>query len=435
MRKILVLLSLGLVALNGCKKDSTPSLVENTVLPPATETFAPGAAVTIKGSGFTAADEIWFRAQTKATDDIQATVTKQTATEITFIVPLRLPAGEQTVLLKRDDREMPLGKITVAEPSAAAKLYGIGSSDNGNTTVFWEIDKTTGKLTEIISIPGNQYTQWESLVTDPTSGLIYCNKSFEDPENDFAEQSELYRIDPDKKTIEKVGLLTDQEDTHYSLCLIDGRLHALIDQKTNEEEHHEVLFSLVSIDPNTAAQTSVADFGSLQEALGLSNSINIDTERDLHPLVYDPISKSLIVPIWIEEEDNDVVQLTQLNIADKKIIPGEKSLEYFIPFLMDNEVYGAFYTENRQSIDFRAINTESLTIGSSIGQATLSGNDQFGDEDAWHYDAATGTGYCIVWKAFTTNEHSALGTYHFNSKEFKEAAEYSEEIELWWLCN
>ncbi|WP_300852032.1 IPT/TIG domain-containing protein, partial [uncultured Rikenella sp.] len=132
MRKILVLLSLGLVALTGCKKDSTPSLVENTVLPPATETFAPGASVTIKGSGFTAADEIWFRAQTKATDDIQATVTKQTATEITFIVPQGLPAGKQTVLLKRDDREMPLGKITVAEPSAA-KLYGIGSSDNGNT--------------------------------------------------------------------------------------------------------------------------------------------------------------------------------------------------------------------------------------------------------------------------------------------------------------
>lgn len=436
MRKILVLLSLGLVALTGCKKDSTPSLVENPVLPPATETFAPGASVTIKGSGFTDADEIWFRAQTKATDDIQATITKQTATEITFIVPQGLPAGEQTLLLKRDNREMLLGQITIAETIAVStKLYGVGSSEDGTTHVFWEIDKATGELTEIISIPGNQYTQWESLVTDPTNGMIYCNKIYEDPDNNFAEQSELYRIDPDKKTIEKVGLLTDQEDTHYSLCLIDGQLHALIDQKTNESEHYEVLLSLVSIDPNTAAQTSVADFGSVQEALGLSTSINLDTERDLHPLLYDPISKSLIVPIWIEEEDNDVVQLTKLNIADKKIISGEKSLEYFIPFLMDDQIYGAFYAENYQSIDFRPINTESLTTGSSIGQVTLSGNDQFCDEDAWHYDAETGTGYCIVWKAFTTNEHCALGTYHFNTKDFKEVAEYPEEIELWWLCN
>lgn len=432
MRKILVLLGLGLVALTGCKKDSTPSLVENPILPPSTETFAPGATVTIKGSGFTDADEIWFRAQTKATDDIQATITKQTATEITFIVPQGLPAGEQTVLLKRDDQEMPLGKITVAEATTSTKLYAIGSTDDSDTEVLWEIDKATGELTEIVKLPievSESVEEWwgDYPVVNPADGNIYLYKWFE-----TTNVSDLYRINPTNKTLEKIGQLQDgNEDAHYYLCMVDNQLHALIEKETTDDE--ETFYSFVSIDPNTAAQTPVADFGSLHQALNipLSVSAGLDGEGKFY---YDIATKSLIVPIF-KDVEGDCWQLTRFDIVNQKIIPGVGSSDNYISlFVKDSKACGAFYNDDINTVDFRVIDTEKLTAGESLGSTSTGNEDKFFGE-TWIYDTATGKGYATMYFEDSSDEYSLFGAFDFNTKEFKEIKQYANGIELWTIFN
>ena len=70
---------------------------------------------------------------TAPTTDIRATVVKVTANKLAFEVPEGLPAGENSVILKRGDSEMTLGKIFVKveepppgpEPQTAV-LYGFG---------------------------------------------------------------------------------------------------------------------------------------------------------------------------------------------------------------------------------------------------------------------------------------------------------------------
>lgn len=406
MRKILVLLSLGLVALTGCKKDSTPSLVENTVLPPATETFAPGAAVTIKGSGFTAADEIWFRAQTKATDDIQATVTKQTATEITFIVPQGLPAGEQTVLLKRDDREMLLGKITVAETTATAKLYGYGGFMFEDYMLLAEVNKATGELTEIVKLPAKISESldelWgEYMVVNPADGNIYiCKRT----EGTFALRLDLYRVNPNSKTLDKIGeIMTSRTQQTYYLLIIEGQLHALVEKESDYADHS---YSLVSIDMKTAKQTTVADFGSLPPFEGVPGEY-----------LYDKTTHSLILII-----DR---QLIRLDIDNQEIITGEKFDGELILFQKDGTVCGAFQNAetNINMVDFRTIDTENLTPGESLGSAkSFSENqDPYGDIQSfytWTYDAATGKAYSVI-----SPEPSEIWTFcafDFNTKKLEE---------------
>ncbi|MDE6499615.1 MAG: DUF4784 family protein [Rikenella sp.] len=425
MRKILVLLGLGLVALTGCKKDSTPSLVENPVLPPATETFAPGASVTIKGSGFTAADEIWFRPQTKATDDIQATITKQTATEITFIVPQGLPAGEQTVLLKRDDQEMPLGKITVAEATTSTKLYAIGMPDDEDTYVLWEIDKTTGELTEIVKLPTkDEEYDWESPVVDPTTGNIYiiC-KEWIETEN--STQIELYRINPNDKTPKFVGVLSNEKDTEYNLCIVDGRLHALVEKTVGKmyENNRESFYSLVSIDTETAEQTPVADFGSLYQTLDIPGDVPAGIDGTA---IYDKTTNSLIVPIY-KDVEIDAWQLARFDITNKKIIPGEKfnDDDYISIFPKDGTICGAFQTDAANSVDFRPIDTEKLTAGNSIGSIPF----ECDFDERWCYDASSETAFTTVYK----NGTHTFVAFDFNTQKFEEIKAYTPGIDLYEL--
>ena len=135
---------IGAVVLVGCSKDDGGNeggdpLVTNVTLPSMGTSFASGETVTITGNGFTASDAILFRVPTKATaptTDIRATIIKVTATELTFKVPEGLPAGENSVILKRNDSEMVLGKIAIEaedptpEPEpATAKLYGVGFNE------------------------------------------------------------------------------------------------------------------------------------------------------------------------------------------------------------------------------------------------------------------------------------------------------------------
>ncbi|WP_294596041.1 IPT/TIG domain-containing protein [uncultured Rikenella sp.] len=424
MRKILVLLSLGLVALTGCKKDSSSleeSLIANLVMPEGP--FAPGASVTIQGSGFTSADEIWFRAQTKADGDIQATVTHQAANELTFTVP-QVPAGEHAVVLKRGTQEMPLGKLTVSE--AATKLYGFGGTNDSGSYILWEVDKATGELNEIVKLPDADNEIWDSPVVNPADRNIYICKWTE--LGDYMEntmQLDLYRINPTTKTLELVGELRDAKEQEkeyfsYSLYVIENKLHAMIEKYSNDEDNEESFYSLVSIDTETAEQTLVADFGSLNEALSLpastSVSIEIGTDEEVG-LCYDPASKS---SMWI-------TNLVKLDIANQKIIAGERFNEYVNLFSKDGQVCGAFYNETTNSVNFRPIDTEKLTVGNSLGNITLPAADDF--DDFWCYDASTGKAFGQFWKdSGTENEHFVFGAFDFNARQCIEIKEYAPGI-------
>lgn len=427
MRKILLLLGLGLVALTGCKKDSSSleeSLIANLVMPEGP--FAPGASVTIQGSGFTSADEIWFRTPTKANGDIQATVTHQAANELTFTVP-QVPAGEHAVVLKRGEKEMPLGKLTVSE-AAATKLYAFGSPDDEENYVLWEIDKATGELMEIVQIPTSENEGWgsdkDSPVVDPVSGNIYYYKW---TETENSEQVDLYRFEPSNKTLKKIGLLDqiEAEDTRYDLCIVDGQLHALIEKwKDSDEDDLETFYSLVSINPETAEQTVVADFGSLEQAL---NDISAGFYDDVNgQYLYDKTTHSLILSIVIGI-DHDCCQLVRLDIANKKIIAGEKFNNHCITlFLKDSKVCGAFYNDDINTVDFRLIDTEKLTAGNSIGSATLE-TDSF--KGPWCYDASTGKAFGQFWKESDAGyDYSVFGAFDFNTQKVIEIKEYASEI-------
>ncbi len=102
----------------GCKKDdnSTPCPVSGAQLPKSSieNPIKAGSAVTIQGSGFTASSEIWLRGvATKADGDVQTTVTGFTSTSITFTAPSSV-SGEQSIILRQDGGEWPLGKMYFA---------------------------------------------------------------------------------------------------------------------------------------------------------------------------------------------------------------------------------------------------------------------------------------------------------------------------------
>ncbi|WP_300727381.1 IPT/TIG domain-containing protein [uncultured Rikenella sp.] len=153
MKKLLYFV-LTAALLFGCKKDDngTPCPVSGATLPTssAENPIQAGSAVTIQGSGFTAGSEIWLRALTKATDDVQATVTGHTSTSITFTAPTTV-SGEQSIILKQDGGEWPLGKMYfAAAPDIQPKklVKSVLTDDEGTYTANYSYDDA-GRLTRI----------------------------------------------------------------------------------------------------------------------------------------------------------------------------------------------------------------------------------------------------------------------------------------------
>lgn len=117
-KQLLFLLTIFATLFVSCEDKETPippSIIDGVELPasnPDSPTFT-GSPVTIKGKGFTKTSEIWFRAVTKATDDVKATVTAVTETEITFTTPDAV--GAQAIVLKQDGKEQILGEMFLAK--------------------------------------------------------------------------------------------------------------------------------------------------------------------------------------------------------------------------------------------------------------------------------------------------------------------------------
>ncbi|WP_298080887.1 IPT/TIG domain-containing protein [uncultured Rikenella sp.] len=146
----------------GCKKDdSTPCPVSDATLPTSSveNPIPAGSAITIQGSGFTENSEIWLRALTKATGDVQATVTGHTSTSITFTAPTTV-SGEQSIILKQDGGEWPLGKMYfAAAPDILPKkiVKSVLTDDEGTYTANYSYDDA-GRLTRIqTSSTGDSY--------------------------------------------------------------------------------------------------------------------------------------------------------------------------------------------------------------------------------------------------------------------------------------
>ena len=411
---------IGAVALVGCSKDDGGNeggdpLVTNVTLPAAGTSFASGETVTITGNGFTASDAILFRVPTKATaptTDIRATIIKVTATELTFEVPEGLPAGENSVILKRGASEMTLGKISIEaeeptpgpEPQTAI-LYGFGIKDNH--TVVYRIDAENGALTEIAALQDGEYLS--GAVTIPGSGMI-----FGIAREEAWGAGAVCRFDPETKTYEvltetipDIEILGVTKDKLYALCVGTSAVAA------------DTEISLSEIDPQTGAIDKVT-FGKF-----LPTTTQDIGWSDYGTLVYDPQSDRLLTTPRIYDGENEDFHLLALHMATQKAVLGERLATDNVNYLFrkGNDICAVYErivnygTANESAVtDLYTVDPTAMTLGNKIGGDIA--DSWFG----WNYDAATERMYGLSEEDWETKTYS-IGVYDWKAGSFKKLSE------------
>lgn len=420
MKKLFLAMLIGAVALVGCSKDDGGNeggdpLVTNVTLPAAGTSFASGETVTITGNGFTASDAILFRVPTKATaptTDIRATIIKVTATELTFEVPEGLPAGENSVILKRGASEMTLGKISIEaeeptpgpEPQTAI-LYGFGIKDNH--TVVYRIDAENGELTEIAALQDGEYLS--GAVTIPGSGMI-----FGIAREEAWGAGAVCRFDPETKTYEvltetipDIEMLGVTQDKLYALCVGTSAVAA------------DTEISLSEIDPQTGAIDKVT-FGKFlpvtTQDIGWS---------DYGTLVYDPQSDRMLTTPRIYDGENEDFHLLAFDMATQKAVLGERLATDNVNYLFrkGNDICAVYErvanygTANESAVtDLYTVDPTAMTLGNKIGGDIA--DSWFG----WNYDAATERMYGLSEEDWETKTYS-IGVYDWKAGSFKKLSE------------
>ena len=411
---------IGAVALVGCSKDDGGNeggdpLVTNVTLPAAGTSFASGETVTITGNGFTASDAILFRVPTKATaptTDIRATIIKVTATELTFEVPEGLPAGENSVILKRGASEMTLGKISIEaeeptpgpEPQTAI-LYGFGIKDNH--TVVYRIDAENGALTEIAALQDGEFLN--SAVTIPGSGMI-----FGIAREEAWGAGAVCRFDPETKTYEvltetipDIEILGVTKDKLYALCVGTSAVAA------------DTEISLSEIDPQTGAIDKVT-FGKF-----LPTTTQDIGWSDYGTLVYDPQSDRLLTTPRIYDGENEDFHLLAFDMATQKAVLGERLATDNVNYLFrkGNDICAVYErivnygTANESAVtDLYTVDPTAMTLGNKIGGDIA--DSWFG----WNYDAATERMYGLSEEDWETKTYS-IGVYDWKAGSFKKLSE------------
>ena len=411
---------IGAVALVGCSKDDGGNeggdpLVTNVTLPAAGTSFASGETVTITGNGFTASDAILFRVPTKATaptTDIRATIIKVTATELTFEVPEGLPAGENSVILKRGASEMTLGKISIEaeeptpgpEPQTAI-LYGFGIKDNH--TVVYRIDAENGALTEIAALQDGEYLS--GAVTIPGSGMI-----FGIAREEAWGAGAVCRFDPETKTYEvltetipDIEILGVTKDKLYALCVGTSAVAA------------DTEISLSEIDPQTGAIDKVT-FGKV-----LPTTTQDIGWSDYGTLVYDPQSDRLLTTPRIYDGENEDFHLLAFDMATQKAVLGERLATDNVNYLFrkGNDICAVYErivnygTANESAVtDLYTVDPTAMTLGNKIGGDIA--DSWFG----WNYDAATERMYGLSEEDWETKTYS-IGVYDWKAGSFKKLSE------------
>ena len=420
MKKLFLAMLIGAVALVGCSKDDGGNeggdpLVTNVTLPAAGTSFASGETVTITGNGFTASDAILFRVPTKATaptTDIRATIIKVTATELTFEVPEGLPAGENSVILKRGASEMTLGKISIEaeeptpgpEPQTAI-LYGFGIKDNH--TVVYRIDAENGALTEIAALQDGEYLS--SAVTIPGSGMI-----FGVAREEAWGAGAVCRFDPETKTYEvltetipDIEILGVTKDKLYALCVGTSAVAA------------DTEISLSEIDPQTGAIDKVT-FGKF-----LPTTTQDIGWSDYGTLVYDPQSDRLLTTPRIYDGENEDFHLLAFDMATQKAVLGERLATNNVNYLFrkGNDICAVYErivnygTANESAVtDLYTVDPTAMTLGNKIGGDIA--DSWFG----WNYDAATERMYDLSEEDWETKTYS-IGVYDWKAGSFNKLSE------------
>lgn len=420
MKKLFLAMLIGAVALVGCSKDDGRNdggdpLVTNVTLPASGTSFASGETVTITGNGFTASDAILFRVPTKATaptTDIRATIIKVTATELTFEVPEGLPAGENSVILKRGASEMTLGKISIEaeeptpgpEPQTAI-LYGFGIKDNH--TVVYRIDAENGALTEIAALQDGEYLS--SAVTIPGSGMI-----FGVAREEAWGAGAVCRFDPETKTYEvltetipDIEMLGVTQDKLYALCVGTSAVAA------------DTEISLSEIDPQTGAIDKVT-FGKF-----LPTTTQDIGWSDYGTLVYDPQSDRLLTTPRIYDGENEDFHLLAFDMATQKAVLGERLATNNVNYLFrkGNDICAVYErivnygTANESAVtDLYTVDPTAMTLGNKIG------SDIADSWFNWNYDAATERMYGLSEEDWETKTYS-IGVYDWKAGSFKKLSE------------
>ena len=420
MKKLFLAMLIGAVALVGCSKDDGGNeggdpLVTNVTLPAAGTSFASGETVTITGNGFTASDAILFRVPTKATaptTDIRATIIKVTATELTFEVPEGLPAGENSVILKRGASEMTLGKISIEaeeptpgpEPQTAI-LYGFGIKDNH--TVVYRIDAENGALTEIAALQDGEYLS--GAVTIPGSGMI-----FGIAREEAWGAGAVCRFDPETKTYEvltetipDIEILGVTKDKLYALCVGTSAVAA------------DTEISLSEIDPQTGAIDKVT-FGKF-----LPTTTQDIGWSDYGTLVYDPQSDRLLTTPRIYDGENEDFHLLAFDMATQKAVLGERLATNNVNYLFrkGNDICAVYErvanygTANESAVtDLYTVDPTAMTLGNKIG------SDIADSWFNWNYDAATERMYGLSEEDWETKTYS-IGVYDWKAGSFKKLSE------------
>ena len=161
---------------DGGKDNGDGEITLGDVTMPSSDTpISPGAPVTVHGSGFEQGDKIVIRSQVRSTVDLEAAVTSITASGITFVIPAGVPSGETEVVLKRGEKELSLGKITIAQSQGPGDggdpqpttLYGI--IDERSICL---IDKSTGQYTILYTLPEEDMSLYD-FVAVPGSDIVY----------------------------------------------------------------------------------------------------------------------------------------------------------------------------------------------------------------------------------------------------------------------
>lgn len=276
MKKLLFfVLAAGL--LFGCKKDdSTPCPVSGATLPTssAENPISAGSAVTIQGRGFTASSEIWLRGvATKADGDVQATVTGVTETAITFTAPS--VSGEQSVILRQNGGEWPLGKMYFAAasdilPKKIVKVistYEEPDFEAKTTTKEFSYDES-GRLVRIKQVYGDgnedistiEYAQGQITIkeTDMTTVLHLSNgrivNSVEEV-SDYRYETEFSYGD-NGSLAGYVGKAADGSSTDTGTVTVDGTgfLEKISGRYKNENTNGTYTFDFV---PNTTVRNNL----------------------------------------------------------------------------------------------------------------------------------------------------------------------------------
>lgn len=420
MKKLFLAMLIGAVALVGCSKDDGGNeggdpLVTNVTLPAAGTSFASGETVTITGNGFTASDAILFRVPTKATaptTDIRATIIKVTATELAFEVPEGLPAGENSVILKRGASEMTLGKISIEaeeptpgpEPQTAI-LYGFGIKDNH--TVVYRIDAENGALTEIAALQDGEYLS--GAVTIPGSGMI-----FGIAREEALGAGAVCRFDPETKTYEvltetipDIEMLGVTKDKLYALCVGTSAVAA------------DTEISLSEIDPQTGAIDKVT-FGKF-----LPTTTQDIGWSDYGTLVYDPQSDRLLTTPRIYDGENEDFHLLAFDMATQKAVLGERLATDNVNYLFrkGNDICAVYErivnygTANESAVtDLYTVDPTAMTLGNKIG------GDIADSWFNWNYDAATERMYGLSEEDWETKTYS-IGVYDWKAGSFNKLSE------------